>query len=673
MNTHQKSTPIQLSSFTMEDPFWSREIETVRTEVLPYQWNALNDNVPGAAPSYCMRNYRIAGKLNEQRKLFGQDYGKSKELPFLWGANPEDPANPGDHFYGFVFQDSDFPKWVEAVSYSLMTHPDPELERTADEAIEVVCKAQLENGYLDTYYIISDIDQAFTNLRDAHELYCLGHLVEGACAYYEATGKDRLLNAARRYADYVYDRFGACEGKIHGYPGHEIAEMALVRLSELTGDHKYYELAEYFINERGKRPYFFDTEQGRMPAPEHMDEERYVYHQANKPIRELTEATGHAVRAVYYYSGAADVARLSEDEELFRACDRLFDNITTRRMYVTGGIGSTHMGEAFTYDYDLPNDTAYAETCAAIGLVFFARRMLQIHPSRKYSDIMERALYNGVLSGMALDGKSFFYVNPLEVNPEACKKDERKNHVKHNRQKWFGCACCPPNIARLLTSISAYAYTENEDTLYAHLYIGGTISKKYADGEVSFTIRSEFPWNGKISIRVSNLFSENSDSVHGTLALRVPGWCHTTPMIEGAKFQDGYLYVTRDWKSGDSIAFEFPMEPGILMANTNIREDSGKLCVRRGPVIYCLEEIDNGKNLQNLLLNPDAPLTTEKITIGSVSMVGIEATGLRIEDSQPESELYPEYHPLNGVPCKLHFVPYFAWNNRGEGEMTVWL
>jgi len=670
MDKKNFSTPIALTSMEVKDKFWNAEMELVRKEVIPYQWNALNDKVEGASPSFCMHNYKVAGKLNEARIKYGKDYGKSEKLPYLWGEFPGFGEEPGDKFYGFVFQDSDFSKWVEAVAYSLTQHPDAELEKTADEAIDIVAKAQLENGYLDTYYIISDIDKRFTNLKDAHEFYCFGHLTEGAVAYYQATGKDKLLNVARKYADFIYENFGSEEGKIHGYPGHEIAEMALVRLYEVTNDKKYLDLSKYFVDERGKKPYYFDTEEeGRVPKGEE-DKERYAYYQAHKPVREQTDAVGHAVRAVYLYSGMADVARLTEDDELLAACDRLFESITKKRMYVTGGIGSTHMGEAFTFDYDLPNDTAYAESCAAIGLVFFCRRMLEMKADRKYSDIMERALYNGVMSGMALDGKSFFYVNPLEVNPEGCIKDERKAHVKHIRQKWFGCACCPPNIARLLSSIVTYAYTENEDTLFAHLYIGGTIKKHYKGGDVEFTVESGFPWDGKVRITAN---VPEGKAVKGTLALRVPGWCKHTPGIDGAVGRNGYLYVEREWKTGDALSFEFPMDIKVIMANTSVREDSGKLCVTRGPLVYCIEEIDNGKDLQNLLLMADKPLYTKKIEIGGNEMTAITAQGLRVKASEKTDDLYMEYKPVETSEVNLTFVPYFAWNNRGEGEMTVWL
>lgn len=673
MDTKNFSTPIDLTAVTITDSFWKNEMELVRREVIPYQWEALNDRVPGAAPSFCMRNYKVAGKITAENIRQGK-YRAKEKMPFMWGEFPKNGEDPGDGFYGFVFQDSDFSKWIEAVGYSLTQHPDPELEQTADEAIDIVCAAQQDNGYLDTYYIISDLSKAFTNLKDCHELYCFGHLTEGAVAYYQATGKDKLLKAAMKYADYIDRNFGIEEGKKKGYPGHEIAEMALVRLYEVTGEQKYLNLSKYFVDERGKRPYYFDSEASDRVAPGDEDKERYEYYQAHKPVREQEEVTGHAVRAVYLYSGMADVARHTGDDSLYEACKRLWDNMVSKKMYVTGGIGATHMGEAFSFAYDLPNDTAYAETCASIGLVFWARRMLQIQPDRKYSDIMERAIYNGVLSGMALDGKSFFYVNPLEVNPLACHKDERKQHVKPIRQKWFGCACCPPNIARLLSSIVTYAYTEKEDTLFFHLYMGGTVNKKFGDSESSFTVESAFPWNGDVAITCT---SENP--AKGTLSLRLPGWCKSADplvnryLLDGdIEEKDGYLYITREWKKDDKVRLSFTMAPRIICSNSRVRENIGRVCVMRGPIVYCLEEADNGKELHRTILNTKVPMKVESFdALGIEGMNCIKAFGNRISDKG--EELYSEYSPELLSPCDLTFIPYYAWNNRGEGEMSVWL
>lgn len=407
MEKEKFSYPVSLRRMQITDKFWKNEMELVRTEVIPYQWNALNDKVEGAAPSYCMHNFKVAAEMNRQKRKQGAAYKEPSYTYRGFEMLPEDPENLKDEFYGYVFQDTDFSKWVEAVGYSLTQHPDPDLEKVADAAIDIVCAAQQEDGYLDTYYIINGKDGIFTNLRDHHELYCMGHLIEGAVAYYEATGKDKLLHAAERFADYAADYFGPEEGKCKGYPGHEIAEMALVRLYEVTGKQKYLDLSRFFIDERGTKPYYFDKEHPEIVKKGHENELRHSYHQAHLPVRQQDEAFGHAVRAVYLYSGMADIARITKDEELYQACVRLWNNVTKKKMYITGGIGATHLGEAFSFPYDLPNDTAYAETCASIGLMFWARRMLEIVPDVKYADIMERALYNGVLSGMALDGKAF--------------------------------------------------------------------------------------------------------------------------------------------------------------------------------------------------------------------------------------------------------------------------
>lgn len=669
------SRPLSLRAIQVTDPFWKGEMELIRREVLPYQWAALNDRVEGAAPSFCMHNFKTAGKLNREKKEKGAAFTEPEYTFRGFEVLPEDPEHLEDRFYGFVFQDSDFSKWIEAVGYSLAQHPDPELEKIADEAIDIVCAAQQDDGYLDTYYIINGKDGIFSNLKDHHELYCFGHLAEGGAAYYEATGKDKLLKAAERFADYTAAHFGPEEGKCKGYPGHEIAEMALVRLCEITKNPKYLDLSRYFVEERGKRPYYFDKEHPEERKKGHEEEQRYSYYQAHLPVREQNEAVGHAVRAVYLYSGMADVARLTGDETLYEACRRLWDSITREKMYITGGIGATHIGEAFSFPYDLPNDTAYAETCASIGLVFFARRMLEIRADARYANVMERALYNGILSGMALDGKSFFYVNPLEVLPEACHKDERKFHVKPVRQKWFSCACCPPNLARLISSIGSYAYTENEDTLFVHLYMGGTLEKRIAGKTANVCMESEMPWNGDVRIR---LRAKDTGLV---LALRLPDWCECY-RLEGAdgavrEEKDGYLYLKKDWEEEETLTLHFPMEVRLMAADERVREDAGKAALLRGPVVYCLEEMDNGKDLSLLSVDPDLEAVVREKEICGVSMKAIEANGFRTKRAQADDEnmecaLYRPYRKPEKMPVRLHFVPYYAWANRGENEMQVW-
>ncbi len=674
MNENYYTTPVSLRKVRITDSFWKNEMELVREEILPYQWDALNDQVEGAEPSFCMRNFQVAGKQNEERKEQGESFEEPQYTFRGFQALPEDMEHLEDKFYGFVFQDSDFYKWVEAVAYSLTQHPDPELEKRADDAIDIVCAAQQEDGYLDTYYIINGKDKIFSNLRDHHELYCFGHLTEGAVAYYQATGKDKLLNAAKRFADYIDNYFGPEEGKCKGYPGHEIAEMALVRLYEATGEKKYLDLSYFFVNERGRRPYYFDGEDHPEKIEKgHEEDLRYFYHQAHVPVRQQDEVTGHAVRGVYLYSGMADLARLYQDRELFDACEKLWDNMVSQKMYITGGIGATHLGEAFSYRYDLPNDTAYAETCAAIGLVFWARRMLQIRPDSKYADAMERALYNGVLSGMALDGRSFFYVNPLEAAPEACRFDERKFHVKPVRQKWFGCACCPPNLARLLSSIGSYAYTEKEDTLYIHLYMGSMVQKEIQGETAEISVTSGYPWNGGVSVKV------RGTSLPFTIALRIPEWCadeHQVRGTEGAetRTENGYLYVTKAWGAEDQVELSFPMEVRVFEADSRVREDIGKVAVMRGPVVYCLEEADNGTDLHLLSLDVHAEPEVREREIAGTTVKGIALSGYRQDPVYIEGKgLYRVVKEIKRNPVKLQFVPYYTWANRGENEMRVWV
>lgn len=689
MDKKNFSNPVDLKSIKVTDEFWYREQELVRTQVIPYQWEALNDRVPGAAPSFCMHNFKVAGKMMREKQKKGKDYVAPTYTFRGFEALPEDPQHPDDDkFFGFVFQDTDFSKWIEAVAYSLTQHPDKELEKIADEAIDIVCAAQLDNGYLDTYYIINGMDKAFTNLKDHHELYCLGHLTEGAVAYYEATGKDKLLKAACRFADYVADYFGPEEGKCKGYPGHEIAEMALVRLYQVTGEEKYLQLSRFFLNQRGTMPKYFALEdearakaEGRSFKPDE-DPMSYSYYQAHKRVQAQDEAVGHAVRAVYLYSGMADVARLTEDEEMFTACERLWNSITREKLYVTGGIGGTHLGEAFSFPYDLPNDTAYSETCAAIGLAFFARRMLEIKADRKYADVMEQALYNTVLSGMALDGKSFFYVNPLEVVPEACHKDARKAHVKAVRQKWFGCACCPPNIARIVSSVANYAYTENDDTLWTHLYMGSVLTKKIGEKELHMKLETKMPWEGTVKVEL-----HADEAVECTLAFRIPGWCKEFRIIPSTSAdvtmteKDGYAYLTGLWKDGDCIDLNFSMEVHMLASDTRVREDIGKVAFTRGPITFCMEEADNGKNLHLCRVDKSCIHMGDKWNVSvemsmelGHSMAVLKVPGLRQEESSAqEKSLYTEYKSIKETQTELTLVPYYAWNNRGEGEMSVWI
>lgn len=663
--------PVRLQNFTVEDGFWKDKMELVRREVIPYQWEILNDRVKEAAPSFCMRNFKIAGKMMREKREMGDAFEEPKYTFRGFEALPEDMEHLEDKFYGFVFQDSDFAKWIEAVAYSLSVHPDENLEKTADGAIDLVCAAQQENGYLDTYYIINGMDKVFTNLRDHHELYCFGHLAEGAVAYYEATGKDKLLKAAMRFADYICEHFGSDEGKCKGYPGHEIAEMALVRLYETTGEEKYLELSRFFLDERGKQPYYFSE------VEEHDNWTNHEYHQSHKPVRDQEEAVGHAVRAVYLYSGMTDMARLTNDEVMWEACRKLWKSTTRDKMYITGGIGGTHMGEAFSYPFDLPADTAYAETCASIGLMFWARRMLSVEAKGEYADVMEQALYNTVLSGMALDGKSFFYVNPLEVLPEACHRDERKFHVKPVRQKWFGCACCPPNLARLISSLPSYAYSESKDTIFVHLYLGGTLTKYVGEKKAQFEIHTEYPWKETVSFSY-----RGGEAVTLQLALRIPAWakgwkvsCEKNGVADKTKTisecRDGYVYLNGTWEKGDRILLTIPIRTRVMSADTRVRENIGKVAVMRGPVVYCMEEKDNTPDLHLYRICPEGDITEKTVEIDGDPFPALVLKGEKQKKQQ--TELYGEYRPAEYEKTDITMIPYYAWANRGENEMSVWV
>ena len=668
------SKPLSLNQVRIRDTFWKHEMELVRTRMIPYQWEALNDRVPDAAPSWCVHNFRAAARLQARRRA-GESWkyevwkGTFETLPRT-GEEPDENA-----FYGFVFQDSDMYKWLEAVSYSLMQHPDPELEKTASEAVELVCSAQDPDGYLDTFYILKNRVGAFSNLKDHHELYCFGHLTEAAVAWHQATGKTDLLEAAERYADCIAMHIGLEDGKKPGYPGHEIAEMALMRLYEETGEARFLDQCRYFLNQRGQKPHVFleevNAERARKeekPLAEDSDEKLFAYYQAHQPVRMQKEAVGHAVRAMYLYSGMADLARLDGDEEMLRACETLWHSTTRDKMYITGGVGGTHVGEAFSRRFDLPNDTAYSETCAAVGLVFFARRMLQMQPKSEYADVMERALINTVLAGMAMDGQSFFYVNPLEVDPEACRTDKRLEHVKPVRQKWFGCACCPPNVARLLSSLPQYAFTATQDRVYVHLYMA-------ADAEVTLggkkaVLHVQDGWmNGKVHIDIE------SDGAEGAVCVRLPGWCEhpswKSTRGEGT-VENGYVTFSGAWKTGDSIDLELPFSVMCLHADWRVREDAGRAAVQYGPFVMCTEEKDNGKDLYMLKICPDSlQAQVKQETICGMDLPVLDVHGKQIVREEDDA-LYTPWHRRREEDTRVKLVPYFAWGNRGGGEMRVW-
>jgi len=636
----------------IQDDFWNGYTELVRETVIPYQWEALNDRIEGAEPSRSIRNFRIAAGLEQ------------------------------GEFGGWTFQDSDLYKWLEAVAYSLRRHPDPKLEKIADEAIDLIGQAQQENGYLNTYYTIQEPGRQWTNLYEAHELYCAGHLFEAAVAYYEATGKRKLLDIACRFADLIDSLFGTKPGQLRAYCGHPEIELALVKLYGVTGEERYLDLSLYFVDERGSQPSYFVEEwerRGRTSIWNQGEPNLEVY-QSHLPVREQPAAVGHSVRAVYLYSAMADLARLTGDAKLREACERLWANTTGKQMYITGGIGATHLGEAFTFDYDLPNDTVYAETCASIGLIFWAHRMLRLEPKSEYADVMERALYNNVLGSMAKDGKHFFYVNPLEVWPEASARNPDRHHVKPVRQKWFGCSCCPPNVARLIGSLNDYIYGVSDDggTVYAHLFIGSEATFELDGRLVTLQQRSELPSNGRVEFRVA--LPEGGDDAAFELALRVPNWFQSGRpelRINGEtlryRMENGYARIGRSWSDGDVLEWLLPLETKLIAAHPRIRADAGKAAIQRGPLVYCIEEADNGAQLASLSLAAEPNLSERFDPDVLGGCVIVEGDGLIRDDSAWE-EGRP-YRPLDRrkIAARFKAIPYYLWGNREPGEMIVWL
>ena len=450
---------VDLKNIKITDDFWSGMQNLVTDVVIPFQERVLNDDEPDVEKSHAIENFRIAAGLSD------------------------------GEFYGMVFQDSDVAKWLEGAAYSLIIKPDKELEKRADDIIGIIEKAQQPDGYLNTYFTIKEPDHRWQNLLECHELYCAGHMMEAAVAYYDATGKDRLLKVMERMAGHIINRFGS--DKITGIPGHQEVEIGLMRMYHVTDNEEYKKMARYFLEERGKNPDFFKEEaQKRDWKHFGMIPEDTKYNQSYATIYEQDEAVGHSVRAVYMYTAMADLAATDNDERLYKACRRLWDNMTQKKMYITGGIGSTVEGEAFTKEYELPNDMAYAETCASIGLVFFAKQMLRMDKSGEYADVMERALYNGIISGMQLDGKRFFYVNPLEVNPGVSGEIFGYKHVIPQRPGWYTCACCPPNLVRMVTSLGKYTWDEDEDTIYSHILIG----KEAKLNKTDISVKISYQW-----------------------------------------------------------------------------------------------------------------------------------------------------------------------------------
>ncbi len=565
---------------------------------------------------------------------------------------------------GYSFDDTDVYKTIEGASYLLQTYPDKALEAYIDSVLLIVASAQEEDGYLYTARTMNPDhphewagSERWEKVEDlSHEFYNLGHMVEGAIAHYQATGKRTFLDIAMKYADCICREIGPNEGQLVRVPGHQIAEMALAKLYVLTGDKKYLDEAKFFLDMRGKTT------------------RKDAYSQAHKPVVEQDEAVGHAVRAAYMYSGMADVAALTGDSSYINAIDRIWDNIVSKKLYITGGIGATSSGEAFGRNYELPNMSAYCETCAAIGNVYVNYRLFLLHGDSKYYDVLERSLYNGVISGVSLDGGAFFYPNPLE------------SMGQHQRQAWFGCACCPSNICRFIPSVPGYFYQTRDRDLYVNLFGGNTAEIKVDGKKVVLTQETQYPWDGDILIKV-----DDNKAGQFRLRIRIPGWVRgqVTPSdlysysdnkqlsysvkVNGqpvtAELQDGYFGIDRKWKRGDRVEVHFDMQPRTVTALEDVTADQGRVSIERGPIVYCAEFPDNDFDLGGMLLNQHPLFQTDGMTLhteqADYSLVGLTT------DAQLLS--FDESGALATTSESLRLIPYYAWNHRGPGRMLVWL
>ncbi|UYU45188.1 glycoside hydrolase family 127 protein [Bacteroides salyersiae] len=615
--------PVPFTSVKVTDHFWGQRLKTSREVTIP-----------------------LAFRKSEET-------GRIK--------NFEKAAHPSEDYKveGFSFDDTDIYKTIEGASYSLQTYPDKRLEKYIDSILAIVATAQEPDGYLYTARTMNPKHPhdwagkerwvAVENL--SHEFYNLGHMIEGAIAHYQATGKRNFLDIAIKYADCVCRAIGNAPEQKRLVPGHQIAEMALVKLYLVTGDRKYLDQAKFFLDARGYT--------GRKDA----------YSQAHKPVIEQDEAVGHAVRAVYMYSGMADVAAITGDSSYIKAIDRIWDNIVSKKMYITGGIGARHQGEAFGDNYELPNLSAYCETCAAIGSVYMNYRLFLLHGDAKYFDVLERTLYNGLISGISLDGGSFFYSNPLASDSG------------YSRKPWFGCACCPSNISRFVPSLPGYVYAVKDRQVYVNLFLSNRAELKVNDKKVVLEQETSYPWKGDIRLKVlqgNQPFGMN---------VRIPGWVrgsvlpsdlyayadHQQPayrvMVNGQEVEgelhNGYLTINRKWKKNDVVEIHFDMLPRLVKANEKVAADRGRVAVERGPVVYCAEWSDNDFNVHTLLMNrpPELRVVEKPELLYGLNQIVTDAQALS----------YDKAGKLAVKDVKLTLIPYYAWAHRGEGDMEVWL
>ena len=625
---------IPLRNVKIADAFWSPR-QTLMTDVtIPYMEKILRDEVPGAEKSHAVDNFRMAA---------GEKSGS---------------------FYGMVFQDSDVAKWLEAAAYSLALKPDEALSGRVDRIVALIGRCQQPDGYLNTYFTVKEPENKWKNLLECHELYCAGHLMEAAAALHEAAGKDKLLHICIRLADHICERFE----KQEGIPGHQEIEIGLLRMYRAAGNPRYRDMALRFLNLRGRDPEWFRKHTPAHPAVHYggydILPEDTVYNQSDVPVREQTKARGHAVRQLYMLTAMADAAAETGDQDLLDACRRLFENITQRQMYVTGAVGASVHHEAFTVDYDLPSDRCYGETCASVAMVFFARQMLKNRPEGRYADLMELELYNAALAGMQLDGKRFFYVNPLEVDRSVSGKVPGYEHVLPERPGWHSCACCPPNLARLISSLGRYLWGEDDHTIYSHLLIGSEADTHWG----RIRMESRYPWEGRVVYTIP-------DGGDFALAIHIPSFVSDYTLTVNSSgavtvVRNGYAYIERVWMPGDTVTLSFDLPVRRIYANPKVRSCAGKVALARGPVIYCFEEADQAAPLSSLSLPRDQVISP----VPALSGLPGEAVCLRMHGKRDASskQLYGVQPPA-ADNCVLQAIPYFTWANRKPGNMQIWI
>ena len=661
---------ISWKDVTITGGFWKKRQEINETVTLPAEY----------------RQCKETGRIDSVKCLYDPSVvtsGKASIVTidgiFFLDDQHEGPPRP--HHYW----DSDLAKWMEAASYSLLHRPDPKIEKIIDDIVADYQKIQMPDGYLNTYFTVVEPGRRWTNVYQMHELYCAGHLIEAAVAYYEATGKTAFLKMMERNADHIASTFGPNPGQIHGYPGHQEIELALVKLYRVTGEKRYLNLAGYFLDERGKQPYFFEEEAKRFGrdvedggpkgilGKSFVAAGPYALFQSHLPVREQKTAEGHAVRLAYMGAGAADVAAETGDRSLFDAAQTLWDNVTRRRMSITGGIGAQEGCERFNFDYQLPNEQAYNETCAAIGLFFWSWRMLQCRMDGKYGDIMDRTLYNGILSGVSLAGDRFFYANHLAVHPEMFRDRLFTNpRMFPQRQSWFPVSCCPMNLTRLIESLGGYLYGEDENAVYLHSFASGQVKVKSLD--VQLDVQTDYPWNGLVKIGLDMPREQTF-----TVAIRVPGWCDSFRLTckgmdlkKQAQVQDGYCCIRRLWQPGDVLEYTMVLKPQLVRAHPFVRMDANKVALQCGPVVYCLEQTDNEKDVFTVGVDDlsQAKVTFEPELLGGVNTITLPGRALSTDGW--DGELY-RTAPERYENTLIKAVPYFVWGNREVDKMTVWM